>query len=153
MLATALWRCFEVTFHVSPRAPGSSDGQGCGADSSPCKTLNHAVSIAEDQDRILASAGPHLTAGSAIQLGTVRVSLEGRGNAVLDCEGRSQGFVESSAVGLRDQRSLVVPVPGVWCRCLEPDTWWLGFFLWRPLLGTAVPIQQQKCICGQAHML
>ena len=81
----------DAIIRVAPT--GGRDNVTCGSLSSPCASLQFAVSLAAPNGTVRALPGVHKGAGGeGIELnGTVKVT--GQGHAVVDCEGSGRGFM------------------------------------------------------------
>ena len=103
LMATTTTTCMRsttaATVHVAPTG-GGQDIPNCGDVSSPCASLQYAISNrALPGDTVVAMPGVHRgpfgppgDLGGGIELAGRNITVTGRGGAVVDCQGSGRGF-------------------------------------------------------------
>ena len=84
--------------YVNPDAP--SDQPDYGDLANACKTLQHAVNLAQAGDTVQALPGTYATGGKPLLLGAKDITLQGN-DTLIDCEGQGRGIVINHTVTVR----------------------------------------------------
>ena len=101
LLLLLLLSCRGSTGKTIRVLSGSQDVASCGTEALPCGTLQHAIDLASDNDKVLALPGRHKAGGVNGIMIDKPITVYATGYAVVDCSSQGRGFYISAGATLK----------------------------------------------------